>query len=264
MGLFVKKFSEEEEKEQIIIDNNVFEGIKCEVEFPNKQLKIGTHDGFTKGFATLAFGLVGLAATSGIKQGEEKRKITTTFQITDKGIVFKKATRDGEDLRIAYENIVKSAKLNNGETFYIKLLKNQDINITHIWLKNMPRKLVIARIHLVEHIINILNERACGAQYEEVGWGLEHAIGQSSKSETKQESKSLMDELERLGIMYKEGLLTDEEFALMKQKLIAGDNEDTIMPSESIAKTPDDSCEKCGAKISSKDAFCSECGNKIQ
>lgn len=29
-----------------------------------------------------------------------------------------------------------------------------------------------------------------------------------------------MDELERLGNMYKEGLLTDEEFAAMKKKLI--------------------------------------------
>ena len=29
-----------------------------------------------------------------------------------------------------------------------------------------------------------------------------------------------MDELERLGNMYKEGLLTDEEFTVMKKKLI--------------------------------------------
>ena len=64
--------------------------------------------------------------------------------------------------------------------------------------------------------------------------------------------------------MYKEGLLTDEEFALMKQKLIAGDNKDTIISPESNIKTSDNSCEKCGAKISSEDAFCSECGNKIQ
>jgi len=263
MGLFVEKLSEEEEKEQIIIDNNVFEGIKCDVEFPNKQLKIGTHDGFTRGFATLAFGLVGLAATSGIKQGEEKRKIITTFQITDNGIVFKKATMDGEDLRISYENIVKAAKLNNGENFYITLLKNQDINITHIWLKNMPRKLVTARIHLVEHIINILNERACGAQYEEAGWGLDHAPKQSLEPKTSKDS-SLMDELERLGNMYEKGLLTDEEFVLMKKKLIVGDDKDTTIPSEKVAETSDNVCEKCSADISPEDTFCSECGNKVE
>ena len=34
------------------------------------------------------------------------------------------------------------------------------------------------------------------------------------------ESDSLMDELERLGNMYKEGLLTDEEFSIAKKKLL--------------------------------------------
>ena len=32
-----------------------------------------------------------------------------------------------------------------------------------------------------------------------------------------------MDELERLGNMYEKGLLTDDEFATMKMKLIDGD-----------------------------------------
>ena len=71
---------------------------------------------------------------------------------------------------------------------------------------------------ILNHISNIINERACGAQYEEVGWGLEHATAEPQ--ETKQESGSLMDELERLGDMYEKGLLTDEEFAAMKKKLI--------------------------------------------
>ena len=74
---------------------------------------------------------------------------------------------------------------------------------------------------LGNHILNTLNQRACGAQYEEAGWGLEHATAEPQ--ETKPESGSLMDELERLGNMYKEGLLTDEEFATMKKKLIEGE-----------------------------------------
>ena len=74
---------------------------------------------------------------------------------------------------------------------------------------------------LGNHIITTLNERACGAQYEEVGWGLEHATAEPT--ETKQESNSLMDELERLGNMYEKGLLTDEEFVAMKKKLIEGE-----------------------------------------
>lgn len=58
----------------------------------------------------------------------------------------------------------------------------------------------------------------CPNQYEEEGWGLEHATAEPQ--ETKQESGSLMDELERLGNMYEKGLLTDDEFAAMKKKLI--------------------------------------------
>ena len=70
--------------------------------------------------------------------------------------------------------------------------------------------------------MDVLNERACGAQFEEAGWGLEHGINEQSEPETKQESNFLMDELERLGNMYEKGLLTDEEFAAMKKKLIEG------------------------------------------
>lgn len=75
--------------------------------------------------------------------------------------------------------------------------------------------------YVENHFINIINERATGAQYEEAGWGLEH--GTAEPHETKQENNSLLDDLERLGNMYKEGLLTDEEFAAMKKKLIVGD-----------------------------------------
>ena len=219
MGLFNKnKLSEEDEIEQILADNNVFEGIECEVEFPDQQLKIGTKSGLTKGAATLAFGLVGLAATTGIKQSEEKRKIETILQIVDKGIVFKQAKMNGEDLRIPYDNIINANSINEN-SFIIKLLKNQDITITRVitakMIINMPLK-----IHLINHIVNVINERADGLQYEEAGWGLEHG---PKPTETKQKSNSLIDELERLGNLYEKGLLTDNEFTLAKKKLLKED-----------------------------------------
>lgn len=74
---------------------------------------------------------------------------------------------------------------------------------------------------ILNHIANIINERACGAQYEEAGWGIEH--GTVEPQETKQESSSLINELERLGNIYEKGLLTEEEFKAMKKKLI-GEN----------------------------------------
>ena len=53
---------------------------------------------------------------------------------------------------------------------------------------------------VLHHIDDVINERACGAQYEEAGWSLEY--GTAELQETKQESRSLMDELERLANLY--------------------------------------------------------------
>ena len=231
MGLFDSK-TDEDHLEEMLANNNVFEGVKCEVIFPNKQLQIATSSGLKKGAATLAFGLVGLAATSRVKQEEKKRTLKTLFQIVEKGIVFKKATENGEDLRIPYENIVVVKKIcrksfktmgtarkksNKPKPFAIKLilLKNQEVIVNFNDLR------LYSKSYFIKHIITILNERVCGAQYEEKGWGLEHATAEPQ--ETKQEKGSLMDELERLGTMYEKGLLTDEEFALAKKKLLEGD-----------------------------------------
>lgn len=215
MGLFDNfKKSDEEKIDEALTKYNIFEGIECEVIFPDTQLKITTHGGVTRGAATLAFGIIGLAATSSIKHKEEKRKVKSNFQVVENGIVFKRATEEGKDLRIPYDNIVK-ANQNGLFEIHIVLLENQVIILE---LENM--RLEPVKI-LGNHILNTLNQRACGAQYEEAGWGLEHATAEPQ--ETKQESGSLMDELERLGNMYKEGLLTDEEFAAMKKKLIDGD-----------------------------------------
>lgn len=59
MGFF-DRFQESDEKKQerlnkVLENNNVFEGIKFKVVFPSKELKIATHDGATRGMATLAF-----------------------------------------------------------------------------------------------------------------------------------------------------------------------------------------------------------------
>ena len=74
---------------------------------------------------------------------------------------------------------------------------------------------------IFDHIAEIINEHACGDQYEEAGWGIEQATAEPQ--ETKQEGNSLMDDLERLGNMYEKGLLTEEEFTLAKKKLLEGE-----------------------------------------
>ncbi|WP_346661757.1 SHOCT domain-containing protein [uncultured Methanobrevibacter sp.] len=218
MGLFGNKKTDEEIIEETLSEFNIFEGVLCEVTFPEKQLKLISHDGITKGAATLAFGLVGWAATSGIKQDEDNRKLKTIVQVVKKGIVFKNSTKDSKDLRIPYENIVKVEKRKDAprSSFFIILLENQVIEVWVSCSFNLTYTNIVSN-----HFVNVLEGRVCGAQYEEAGWGLEH--GTVEPQETKQESGDLMDELERLGDMYKEGLLTDDEFKLAKKKLLEGD-----------------------------------------
>lgn len=219
MGLFSSDISleerEQQRKEKVLEENNIFEGIECDVVLPEKQLKTSGSSGTKKGIATLAFGIIGWAATSGTSQNEENRIIKTIFQVVDKGIVFKNGSMDGSDIRIPYEEIVKMevVKPKNSATLgVISLLKNKVI-IIKIW--NMDKEVIL------NHIANIINERACGAQYEEAGWGIEH--GTVEIQETKKESSLLINELERLGNIYEKGLLTEEEFKAMKKKLI-GEN----------------------------------------
>ena len=219
MGLFGDGLSKEEreqkELEKTLARYNIFEGIECEVVLPEKQLKTSGSSGAKKGIATLAFGIIGWAATSATSQNEENRILKTIFQVVDKGIVFKNGSMDGSDIRISYEEIVKMEVVTpekSGNVGVISLLENKVI-IIKLW--------AIDKEIILNHASNIINERACGAQYEEAGWDLEHATAEPQ--ETKQETGSLMDELEKLGNMYEKGLLTDDEFALMKKKLIGGD-----------------------------------------
>lgn len=221
IGLFSSDITPEEREQQRIEETlaeyNIFEGFQCEVTFPEKQLKTTGSSGTKKGLATLAFGVIGWAATSGTSQNEENRIVNTIFQVVDKGIVFKNASIDGSDIRIPYDEIINMDVINpqkSGIIGMITLLKNKRIIID-------PKIGYVKGEIILNHTTNILNERACGAQYEEKGWGLEHATAEPQ--EAKQESGSLMDELERLGNMYEKGLLTDEEFSAMKKKLLEGD-----------------------------------------
>lgn len=221
MGLFGNDISPEEKErqrmEKTLEEFNIFEGIECEVIFPEKQLKTSGSSGAKKGLATLAFGVIGWAATSGTSQNEENRVVTTIFQVVDKGIVFKNGSMDGSDVRVPYSEIINMEVIDPDQGSImgmITLLKNKRIII------NPKRGFTTGKI-ILNHTSNILNERACGAQYEEAGWGLEHATAEPQ--EINPENETLMDELERLVNMYEKGLLTDEEFVTMKKKLIEED-----------------------------------------
>lgn len=209
--------TEEERIEETLSKYNIFEGIECNVILPEIQLKTSGKSGTTKALATFALGFVGYAATSGFEQNEENREIQTIFQVVDNGVVFKNATLQSSDLRIPYEEIIEM------EVYVHKrwpsfgkliLLENKPI-VLKIDVNKFESDIIL------EHIAEIINEHATGDEHDESGWGLEQVT--EGAAETRKESSSLMDELERLGNMYEKGLLTDEEFAAMKKKLIEGE-----------------------------------------
>lgn len=61
------------------------------------------------------------------------------------------------------------------------------------------------------------------------------------------------DSLFKYAELYKEGLITDEEFALIKQKLIGN-------PSNNSKNF----CKNCGSELSDDSKFCTECGTKVE
>lgn len=73
-----KQIKKQKKIDKVLEKNNIFEGIKVNAVFPDKELKIKSHGIATKGMATLGFGLIGLAATSGVKQ-EEKIDLCRLF-----------------------------------------------------------------------------------------------------------------------------------------------------------------------------------------
>ena len=172
MGFFETEEQEKERKKrlekQTLEENNVFEGIECEVILPEKQLKTSSKSGTTKGLATLAFGFLGYAAASGTSQTEENRQVETILQIVDNGIVFKNANMDGSDLRIPYGEIVKMMvpedKKNNQTVGIITLLQNKIILV-------MPKGNTSRKSIILDYIWEKINDKAYGVENEEPGWG---------------------------------------------------------------------------------------------
>lgn len=216
----------EEKINNIRSEFNIYEGIDCVVYFPQEELVLKSHGGVTRGVATLGFGLVGLAATSGVKQKKQKIRKRTSLQIADKGIVFKKVTDDGKDLRIPYDNIISFNVLTQ------KFGKKERILINHYELLLLENQSLMVGLSLnketseiiTPELVDIINERATGKDNEEEGWGLDYAnnklLTEVNDEEIPTGFISTTDELEKIVQMYERGLLSDEEFASMKKKII--------------------------------------------
>ena len=220
-----KRIVQEQEKiNQIRNQFNIYKGINCKVTFPTEEVVLKSHGGIARTAATLSFGVLGFVATSGVKQQKKKIVKDTTLQIVEKGVVFKKVTDDGKDLRIPYDNIISFTLFNekigrNNKYYELLLLENQSLIIS------LSKKLKGNKLEIIaQDLVDVINGRATGKDTEEDGWGLDYAKGKApSEADDKKissENISTTEELEKVIQMYEKGLLTDEEFASMKKKII--------------------------------------------
>lgn len=78
-------------------------------------------------------------------------------------------------------------------------------------------------------------------------------------------SEDKFDKLIKLGEMHDKGLLSDEEFASLKQELLSENDETASNQSEeNDAEISENVCENCGTEIAEDSIFCAECGTKIR
>lgn len=217
-NLQIQKEMEEEKNNKY----NVEYGVKCKFIFPETELKIKTQSPAMKGMAAWSWGVVGLAMTSGVKTEEKRKSLNTIIQVVEKGVVLKNAQADGKDLRIPFDNIIRATddKYVNGkfsEYLRLILLENQVIQISLITQNKLRLRKEVKQAN--EDFLRLVNERATGSQNEETGWGLDYAENENTNNAS-EENNSTTNELKEVMEMYKEGLLTDEEFAAMKKKII--------------------------------------------
>ncbi|MBR4396718.1 MAG: hypothetical protein IKS93_02570 [Methanobrevibacter sp.] len=167
MGLFGDPDEDINEENKVLESNNPYEWIKCEVELPGFEMVIESASPWARGFATGAFGLAGLAATSGVNQSYERTVLITHFRIADKGVVIYQACKDGSDLRIPWDNIIAASyiKENSLPKLRVRLLKNQIITIYFRWLSIFDN-----HIHYCRGVARLINEKACGITPEDEGW----------------------------------------------------------------------------------------------
>ena len=78
-----------------------------------------------------------------------------------------------------------------------------------------------------------------------------------------EKSEDKIDKLLKLGEMYDKGLLSDDEFASLKQELLSGNNTEPVNTFEEDVETSENICGNCGSEIEEDSKFCAECGNKL-
>jgi len=148
MGLFDKRSLNDKDRQKTL--NKMKKGWTSQIKLP--EYESVSHGALTKGAATAAFGLVGLAMTMG--SSNQQRKISTKIRFADKGIVIEKGMVDGKELRIRWKDIVNSKKGNMDNKIVLNLVDGSSIQF-YVYISLKIEK-------TGEFIIDYINSRACG------------------------------------------------------------------------------------------------------
>ena len=240
------------------------------------------YDGFTKGVATLGFGLVGLAATSGVKQTTSTKKVLRKGKYThrkitvkDKHIVLKTYDDNSQNLNFNHhvDNINKMVfnwqDIDFLDDEYYFIFKSGEtlkcpVPDTSEWTSEGIMR-VLGTTDLDYN--NKINQQWLGKLESDVNKIFFDLIrNRISEAKTKNISdekvmntnSSNVDELEKVMKMYQDGLLTDDEFTTMKQNIIGMRNDSN----DSVENSPK-FCGNCGSKILDDSKFCTQCGNLL-
>ncbi|WP_299524346.1 SHOCT domain-containing protein [uncultured Methanobrevibacter sp.] len=181
------------------------------------------HGGGTKALATLGFGLIGYAASSGVKTEVKTEKIKTsdakycftTINISNKyvDIDIKITGENNTKIILKWENISLFSDdeyfvLDSGETFKCAL-NNQKIN------NLISDALIDAVITSDSKLVHEYHPKVLS----KVKKFLNELINEKINSFKIKESSKSTIKLEKLIEMYDKGLLSDEEFITMKKKV---------------------------------------------
>lgn len=227
------------------LENYVFNQIKPQIEelfnttgltFTNKKqisseeyqiiktpITTNKHGGGTKALATLGFGLLGYAASSGVKTEVKTEKIktsdakycSTTINISEKyvDIDIEITGENNTKVILKWENISLFSDdeyfvLNTGETFKC-ILDSEKIN------KLITDTLIDTAITVDSKLVHEYHPKVLS----KVKKFLNNIINEKINNSKIKELPTSNIKLEKLIEMYDKGLLTDEEFIIMKKNL---------------------------------------------
>lgn len=187
--------------------NSVFDfdyGINCNVRMPPREV-VSSHGGLTKGAATLGFGLVGMAATSGTKtKVKTEYKPNIRVAVKDQGLILYKAAPDKSNVNIDW-NMIADCEYKGD-----KFVKTEDCSVVFV---NGHRMGIVANTKhnkkdAGKQLYEIIQNNMCGSETD--AW----------ENDSEENAASDADELLKWHELYEKGVISQEEFEAKKKELL--------------------------------------------